>query len=215
MKTGIRIVVFDMDGVLVDISSSWSYVHDAFKVGKNDNLNRYLMGEIDFSELMRRDIRLWGQVHISAIERLLGGIRVMKGAKLAVAELRRVGYETAIISAGISILADRLQKTLGIDYSLANGLVVNEKGFLTGEGKEVVPLLGKAAILKRFASEHQTGLDDIAAIGDSKYDIPVFEEVGLSIAFNTSDREVKQKANVSIEGKNLSKVVPYILQKKP
>jgi phosphoserine phosphatase len=202
-----------MDGVLVDIESSWSYVHDAFKVGKNDNLSRYLNGQIDFRELMRRDIRLWGRVHLSVVENVLSNIPIMKGAGQAVFELRRAGCRSAIISAGVSVLADRLQRSLGIDYSLANGLAVDENGVLTGEGEEVVPLMEKAAVLRCFASEHRTSLDDFAAVGDSKYDIPLFEEVGLSIAFNTKDNQVMKKADIVIVGKDLSKIVPHILRK--
>jgi phosphoserine phosphatase len=135
----------------------------------------------------------------------------MKGAKQAVTQLRRAGCRTAIISAGISILAERLHKTLGIDNSLANGLVVDENGILTGEGEEIVPLLGKVSVFKAFASAHQTALENCAVIGDSKFDIPLFEEAGLSIAFNSNDDQVKQKADVAVSGKDLSKVVPFIL----
>ncbi len=211
MKSHVQMVVFDMDGVLVDIRSSWSYVHSAFGVRKNDNVNRYLSGEIDFRELMRRDIQLWGRVHISAVERILDKPRIVRGAKQAVAELKRAGCYTVIISGGISALADRLQKTLGIDRSLANRLAVDENGMLTGEGEEVVPLLEKVVAFRRVASERRTRLEDCAVVGDSRYDIPLFLEAGLSIAFNPSDEQVKQKADVVIESKDLRKVVQYIL----
>jgi phosphoserine phosphatase len=212
MERPIKIVIFDMDGVLVDIESSWSYVHNAFKVGKNDNLSRYLKGEIDFRELMRRDISLWGHVKLSAVERILGAIPIMKGAKETVFELRRAGCRTAIISAGISVLADRLKRILGIDYSLANRLVVDESGALTGEGEDEVPLLEKAKVIERFASEQRIDLDDFAAVGDSRYDIPVFEEVRLGIAFNSSGKEVKQKADVVVNGKDLRGILPHIIK---
>jgi phosphoserine phosphatase len=214
LKNPVAIVVFDMDGVLVDIESSWSCVHSAFKVSKNENLSRYLSGEIDFKELMRRDIRLWGRVNISDIERVLASVRIMKGAKEAIAKLREAGCYTAIISAGISVLADRLQKTLGIDCSMANELCVDEKGMLTGEGREVVPLLGKVNVFRRLLHERGTSAADCAVIGDSRYDIPLFEEAGLSIAFNTSDEKVKEKADIVVHGKNLLRVLPIILKKR-
>jgi phosphoserine phosphatase len=214
LKSCVQMVVFDMDGVLVYIASSWSFVHSAFKVGKNDNLSRYLAGEIDFRELMRRDIRLWGRVHISAVERVLDKLRIMRGAKQTVAELKRAGCYTVIISSGISVLAERVQKTLGMDRSLANGLVVDENGMLTGEGEEVVPLLEKVTVFRQLASERRTKLENCAVIGDSRFDIPLFEEAGLSIAFNSNDEQVKRKADVVVEGKDLRKVIPCILKGK-
>lgn len=74
MRGRVEIVVFDMDGVLVDNDSSWGCVHSAFKVGRNDNLSRYLAGEIDFGELMRRDIR-WGE---STSAKLKGSLMVFE-----------------------------------------------------------------------------------------------------------------------------------------
>jgi phosphoserine phosphatase len=201
-----------MDGVLVDIDSSWSYVHSAFKVGKNDNFSNYLLGKFDYREFMRRDIRLWGRVNINAIKEILARLRIMKGAKQSVAELKKAGCFTAIISSGISILADRIQKTVGIDYSLANGLVVDENGMLTGEGEEVVPLLEKDTVLRKFAAQHQTCLENCAVIGDSRFDIQLFEIAGLSIAFNSSDDQVKRKADVVVDGKDLRLVIPFILK---
>ena len=43
----IRLVVFDMDGVLTDIISSWRYVHDFFGSSNDRSVNAYLKGEID------------------------------------------------------------------------------------------------------------------------------------------------------------------------
>jgi phosphoserine phosphatase len=212
LKSSVKMVVFDMDGVLVDNDSSWGCVHNAFKVGRNNNLSSYLAGEIDFKELMRRDIRRWGHIHMSTVERVLDKVRIVRGAKQAVAEIKKAGCYTVIISSGISVLADRVRKTLGIDRSLANRLVVDDNGVLTSEGEEVVPLLEKVSVFRRVASERQTRVQDCAVIGDSRYDIPLFVEAGLSIAFNSSDDQVKQKADFVIEGKDLRKVLPYILE---
>jgi len=56
-----RLVVFDMDGVLADVESSWVYVHRHFGVNNDHSLFAYLRGEIDDLEFIRRDINLWKQ----------------------------------------------------------------------------------------------------------------------------------------------------------
>ena len=61
----LRLVVFDMDGVLADTPSSWVYVHQAFGVNNRANLDLYLQCEIDYDQFMRRDIRTWGKVQAS------------------------------------------------------------------------------------------------------------------------------------------------------
>ena len=40
-----------MDGVLVDVGSSWKFVHREFGTDNEDNLRKYVDGEIDYFEL--------------------------------------------------------------------------------------------------------------------------------------------------------------------
>lgn len=209
MKKDIKIVIFDMDGVLVDIDSSWQFVHRLFHVDSSENLDKYLRGEIDYKEFMRRDIRLWGVIHIDQIKNILDKAPLMKGAKEVVHNLKKTGYKTAIISAGISILAERIQKELGINYTFANRLKVDENGVLTGEGEEIVNLLNKVTVLRRLALEERTTPRCCAIVGDSVFDIPLFKEAGLSIAFNATDEGVKEAADVVVEHKDLRKILPY------
>jgi phosphoserine phosphatase len=210
-KNKIKIIVFDMDGVLVDIESSWQYVHKAFNVNNQDNLRRYLEGKITYSEFMKRDIFLWGPIHISKIKQVLDQVPLMKGAKSTISKLRKLGYTTCIISGGISILAQRVQKELGIDYTFANRLITDEKGMLVGEGEEIVNLLNKISVLRKFASDQGTTPRSCAIVGDSVFDIKLFEEAGLSIAFNASNEKVKQAADVIVNNKDLTRILPYFV----
>jgi len=200
-----------MDGVLADINSSWQFVHKAFNVNNQDNLKEYLDGKIDYAEFMRRDIQLWGDVNIEVIRNMLVEIPLMKGARSTIKQLRNAGYKTVIVSAGISILAERVQNQLAIDYAFANRLVVNKDGMLTGEGEEVVNLLDKVAMLRRLASMEHTTPQCCVVVGDSVYDVSLFKEAGLSIAFNTKDKQVKELANVVIKGKDLRKILPHLI----
>ena len=53
------LVAFDMDGVLVDYTSCWTWVHHHFGVDNEPALLSFVSGEIDDMEFMRRDIALW------------------------------------------------------------------------------------------------------------------------------------------------------------
>ena len=63
-----RMVVFDLDGVLVDIESSWEMIHKVFGVNNEINFQKHLKKEIDFEEFMRSDIRLWNRPNIDRIK---------------------------------------------------------------------------------------------------------------------------------------------------
>jgi phosphoserine phosphatase len=205
----IKIIVFDMDGVLVDIRSSWAIIHKAFNVDESEIFKRYLRGEFDYLEFMRRDIRIWGKVHESKIRNILYKVPLMIGAKYTFNVLNKRGFRTAIISSGISILAEKLQEKLGINYIFANELLKDEDGFLTGEGNPVVPLWEKGKVLQRLLSNLDINSDDCAVIGDSLFDIPLFDLAGFSVAFNSKDSRVKNIADVSIDSNDLREILPH------
>lgn len=211
LQKGIKLIVFDMDGVLVDIESSWEFVHKAFKVDGNENLEKYLQGAFDYREFMRRDIGLWGRVHVNQIRDILNRAPLMNGAKETIQTLKKFDYKTAIISSGLDILARNLQKELEIDYVYANDLQINSQGILTGEGEEIVDLWNKVAVLHALAKHLGITTRQCAVIGDSIYDVPLFQAAGFSIAFNPGNERVKENAIVSILEKDLRKILHYFI----
>ena len=209
-----KIVVFDLDGVLVDIDSSWGMIHKAFGVDNQVNFQKHLKDQIDFKEFMRSDIRLWNRPYVDKIKNILNKAPLMKGAIETVKELKKNGYKIAIISSGISILADRVKEELGIDYSYSNKLLVGDDGRLTGEGEEAVSLMKKDVVLKKISEVEGIDSKQCVTIGDSKYDIPLFMDSGLSIAFNPKDDLIREAADLVIEGTDLRKILPWLLNRK-
>ena len=206
-----RIAVFDMDGVLVDVKSSWQFIHKAFGANNWENVRRYEKGMITYDELMRRDIALWGRIHIDKIKSILSEVPLMPGATEAFACLKTTRFRTALISAGVSILADRLQTILGLDHVYANKILTDRQGFVTGKGQEEVSLLDKLKVLNNLAAVENSSLEECVVVGDSSYDIPMFENAGLSIAFNTDEDIVKEAADVVVEKRDLREILPYLV----
>ena len=206
-----KIIVFDMDGVLVRTRSSWTSVHKAFNVDEKTTFERYLRGEFDYLEFLRRDIGFWGHVHVNRIRKILNQVPIMPGAEDTFEMLHKNGYVTAIISSGISILAEKLKKKLGIHHVFANELLKDEDGFLTGEGNPVVPLWDKAKVMQNLLKSLSIKPDHCAVVGDSVFDIPLFDSAGFSIAFNSKDKRVNKTADVSIESSDLRDILPYFI----
>lgn len=207
----LKMVIFDLDGVLVDIDSSWQKIHETFRVNNEENFQKHLLGEIDFQEFMRSDIRLWNRAHISQIKNILDKVLLMKGATETLSSLKKTGYKTAIISSGVSILADRVKDELGIDYAFSNKLLTDKDGRLTGEGEEVVGLLNKGNVLNDLTLKEGIITKQCIVVGDSRYDVPLFKESGLSIAFNAKDDMTKETADWVIEEKDLRLILPLLV----
>ena len=183
------LIVFDVDGVLVDIDSSWSTILRYFGIKCTPNMLPYLLGKIGYQEFMRLDIRLWKSdntpVSIDLIKKVLGGVKLHPKAKLIVNKLKKLGHEIALLSSGIDILVKRVAKELNIDHYLANELVVRDNKVIDGLSR--VPLLDKHLILKLWAKQLGYSLSSTVYVGDSIFDIPVFRIVRLSIAIVDSE----------------------------
>jgi phosphoserine phosphatase len=205
-----KVVVFDMDGVLVEEDSSWVTVHNYFKVNNRDSFKKYLNGEIDYCEFMKRDIALWPRVNIKTIEQIFNKTQPIAGAKDVIEELKTRGLITALATAGLDILANKINRDLNFDYIFANGLDIDKGGNLLGTGKCRVKLLRKDKVLISLSKMLNIPLSQFVAIGDSKYDIAMFNVVGLAIAFNPKDEEVKQAADIIIEDNNISKILNFL-----
>ena len=210
----ITLVFFDMDGVLVDKVSSWRYIHQRFGTSNQQSVQAYLKGEIDYKEFMRRDVALWKQdgrpVTIGTISKILYELPMTPGVTDCFRFLKNHQVKTAIVTAGLDILAEKIAQNLGIDYVFANSVKTDASGRLTGEGILRVELTHKEKNVTALRQELALPVEACAAVGNSCFDIPMFESCGLGIAFNPEDDCVKASADLIIEGKDLSKLIPVI-----
>ena len=61
-------------------------------------------------------------------------------------------------------------------------------------------------ILKQFGVKSE----EMIAIGDSGGDLELFRMAGLSVAFNSSCRDLDQIANICVQSQNLADVIPML-----
>lgn len=206
----LRLAAFDMDGTLVDIGSSWRFIHDAFDDSNDEALQRFLANEIDDREFIRSDIRKWWQhrpeLSIDDLEAILDRVPLMPGAEDLFQSLRRRDVTTAIISGGIDLLARRIGRELGVDYVLANGVEVTSDGRLTGEGIVRVPIRDKESVLARLQEGSGIPVDDTASVGNSEIDVGLFRRSRVGVAFLPADDPVRSGASVVVTRKDLREV---------
>ena len=212
MDEDFELAVFDMDGVLVDVESSWVWVHNHFDVNNDHSLKKYLQGEIDDFEFIRRDIELWrnrdDQLDKDDIKSILSDVPLMKGYNKCLRNLNKKRYKTAIISGGLKPLAEEIGSEY-FDIIKAND-VEEIDGQLTGEGILEVRLNDKGSTFDELLHEFGVKPEKCVAVGNSFIDSPMLEKAGLGIAFDPADGKVKKAADVVIEEKNLCKILEYL-----
>lgn len=209
-----RLIIFDMDGVLTKAESSWVAVHDHFGVNNEASLNLYLERKIDDMEFMRRDIALWKakkpDICRRDIEAILSRVEFNPNVKPLFKEIRRRGLRTAVISGGIDVLAEKVQKTLQCDFIAANGLEYDPDGLLTGEGVLRVPVMNKDLVVKDVQKLFGMTRSDTISVGNSLVDAQLFRESDIGIAFNPDDDTVRNAASVVIESDDLLEIIRYL-----
>jgi phosphoserine phosphatase len=210
----LELVIFDMDGVLTDIYSSWKYVHDYFNSSNEKSVEAYLKGQIDDIEFIRRDAELWKEngkpIRKDKLVEILADVPLMNGAKKCISFLKEIGIKTAIVSAGLDVLSERVGTELGIDYVYSNGIRVDDRGYLTNEGILNVKLMYKNEAIINLANSLEISLNRIAAVGNSCFDITMFEVCGISVAFNPDDECTKKYADYSIMKKDLTLILKIL-----
>jgi len=203
-----ELVAFDMDGVLVDMISSWHHVHECLGTDNTATAEAYRNGHIDSQEFMDRDLALWRRQHITHghISHIFHNIDTIPGVHETMEQLSNADITTAIISGGLDLLAERIAATMGIDHILANGISQDmQRGILR------VPPKKKDKSLRGLARRLSIRRQNIVAVGNSKYDVAMFRVSGLGIAFNPCDDVVVRAADVTIQEKDLTRILEYIL----
>jgi phosphoserine phosphatase len=216
VKGKYKLVVFDMDGVLVDHLSTWTWVHDKMGVNNDDSLELFKAGKITEIEFIRRDIELWTSkyedVRITDIINALQDIPLIPGIQETVATLSHNGIKSVIVSGGIDIAAKMIADEFLFDGHAANSILHNEDGSLTGEGRVNVDLTDKGIVTKEFMKMYSVIKEETVAIGNSYTDVKMLQAAGLAIAFNPIDKYVTDVADVVINSRNISDVLEFVLE---
>ncbi|HEX9653790.1 MAG TPA: phosphoserine phosphatase SerB [bacterium] len=183
-----RLVVFDMDGTLIDGEIIDELARQA-NVGEkvSEITHRAMAGEIEFKEALRERVQLLKGLPIAVLEEVASSMKLSAGTYELISTLKAMGFKLALISGGFRFFADRLRQQLGLDYTFANDLEITD-GVLTGNIKgPVIDREAKGNIVKQLAEKEGITRDEIVAVGDGANDEIMLKNAGLGIAFNASE----------------------------
>ena len=202
-----RLIVFDVDGTLVDSEMIDELAKAAGVGGKVREITlRAMNGEIEFKQALEERARLLKSLDVEVLETIAENLQITPSAEELINALKALGYKIALISGGFTHFVEKIKEKLGIDYAYANRLVIKD-GKLTGElAKPIIDAKRKAKLIHEIAEKENLLMEEIVAVGDGANDRFMLQNSGLGIALYP--KEILQKmADGIITKENLAGIL--------
>ncbi|MGJ9416199.1 phosphoserine phosphatase SerB [Massilia sp. CMS3.1] len=205
------LVAMDMDSTLITIECIDEIADmQGLKAQVSEITESAMRGELDFAASLTRRVALLAGLEASSLERVCEErLRLSPGADTMLAAVKAAGLTTLLVSGGFTFFTDRLKTRLGLDYTHANVLEV-EDGRLTGRViGGIVDAEEKMRTVERVCAE--LGVDTRRAIvmGDGANDLKMMGVAGLSVAFRAKP-VVRAQADVALNFSGLDGVLAVL-----
>jgi phosphoserine phosphatase len=212
MRTSIKVISFDLDGVLYDGPSAAFPLAQKLGLGQKfmEVYSRVAKDQVGFKESIREGCKIWKGVSTSGVyNHLISEIPLRKGTIETVQELRARGYKVGCISSGVSqFFMQPFSQRLGLDFAFSN-VLGDEDGAHNGEVKYIMGGLQKVETALKVLQGYGLNRTNLASVGDGSNDVALFGISGFSIAFNPESETVSAAANVTIHSEDLRSVLEY------
>lgn len=205
----IKLVVFDLDNVIID-GEAIDEISKLKGVDKEitEITEKAMQGELDFETAIKERVSLLKGTSVEDIQKVVEKIPLMEGAEETIKELKNKGYKIATITGSFEIISNHIKDKLGLDFAFSNSLM-EEDGLLTGEVEGPLVKGSKADVLKELSEKENISLENCVAVGDGANDISMLKSVKLGIAFNAKPA-VKEIADVVIDKKDLRELLTHL-----
>jgi phosphoserine phosphatase len=180
------LVVMDMDSTLISIECIDEIADmQGIKPQVAAITEEAMRGEIDFAESLRRRVALLKGLQESALQKVYDErLQLNPGAEMMLAELRKHGIKTLLVSGGFTFFTGRLKARLGLDFAYANTLEIVD-GHLTGLVLgDILDAQAKANWLNLTREKFNLHAEHVIAIGDGANDLKMMAQAGTSIAYH-------------------------------
>lgn len=184
----LRLVLFDMDGVIFEGKNFWLDLHRLMGTEKQAWQLWSGLGTHQYERLsILTAQRLWIGRPAGPFWELISSRRPVAGIEEVFGYLRQEQIASAIISSGPYQLAERAQELFGISDIRANRLHIGPTGMFTGEVDVQVDENHKEVSAQGIMSQHGADYNTTAMIGDALSDVSMAKLVSTSIAYDATD----------------------------
>ena len=211
------LIAFDMDSTLINLECVDEI---AAAVGRKAEVaaitEAAMQGETtDYKQSLRLRVALLKGATLQDMDQIYRErLQLNPGADELVAACKKAGLKVLLVSGGFTHFTDRVRDRLGIDYTRANVLEVQDD---TLTGRMVDQPWGdicdgdeKRTMLLETCEMLGISPKQAIAVGDGANDLPMMREVGLSVAYHAKP-VVRESANICINNGGLDRVLELLI----
>lgn len=167
-----------------------------------------MRGEIEFPESLTRRVALLKGLDASALQRVYDErLALSMGAQPMLDAIAAAGLKTLLVSGGFTFFTERMQQRLGLDYTNANVLEIDQ-GKLTGRViGGIVDADEKQRTVERVCAELGCSTHQAIVMGDGANDLKMMRISGMSVAFRAKP-VVRRQASVALNFVGLDGILP-------
>ncbi|MCA9389941.1 HAD family phosphatase [candidate division WWE3 bacterium] len=188
----IKLVVFDLNKTLVK-ENTWYELNLAMGVTPEEDekfLKWYESGKITYDEGQKFLEEIYHERGEATRENMVAAVtnyQYVKGAKEIIAYLKDKGYEIALITGAIDILAEKVSKELGIElYAAHNQFVFNPDHTFKKIISHDSDYEFKVHMLWKFCNKLDIDVTQTVCVGDGDNDTGLFEVSQHGVTFRGS-----------------------------
>jgi phosphoserine phosphatase len=188
-----KVIVFDVESSLIQDASAMVFLEGLTR--KLKERNREIPFDKDREDQMQFLIENAESLQGFPLEELrdLGrSLKLHPGTLDMIRILKSMGFKIALLSSGFDFFIKRLFEKAEVDYAFSNSLKADKGGNLTGELEDpVLTSATKNEILEFIMNMENITRDQVIAVGDGSTQYPFMKNVGLSIAYQPEDTDIK------------------------
>jgi phosphoserine phosphatase len=179
-----RVLVADMESTVIEnemLDELAEFVGLRTEVA--EITGRAMNGELDFAAALAERVALLKGLPVSVLDEAYAKVRLISGAATLVATMRTNGAETALVSGGFGVFADKVAARLGFGQIVCNHLDLAGDTIAGTVASPLVTADTKRRTLIDIAATRGVPLAETVAVGDGANDLPMLLTAGLGVAF--------------------------------
>jgi phosphoserine phosphatase len=206
------LVIFDVEGVLLNAE----YLPVLAKLMGSEKEKEIwditikgISGEINWEEGLKQRVHALRGIDYNRAYEIAQSLEIMPGAKQLCSFLKKSGWKMVAVSGGFTIITDRLVEDLELDRIFSNNLIFKDNKL---HDVEISVTSDKSLSVKSYIQENGFTKEEVIVVVDGANDLKLFNLSSFTVGFCPVDI-VRKKADVVIDRKNLSDLIPIFIEK--